>query len=458
MPFFSSSRLSETHVLPQPDGPAMMERTVFGNRLPCRDSWEIASSPVFMRVGRFGFNVGRVYAERLKDYRINLVFVNVVMYQELGANFHTSSHLLGPRWLSGFSIPAGTIPGFSQVGVVEDDAAGRRVFSRILRFPRPCIPALLNSHLISPSSVLRTSLLDRPYLRTLSTPTCPTLLNSGIKGTPRVRQRGMANAFRVIAVLWARNREPLLVRYSSEAREPGQRTTDLFSSSPDFCTFRLQMGNTNRLSPPTEANRVRLPADDATDRWVFSTMRSGAAPYSPRFTRIGSQDLDVNSHPNLATSLYPTDTDNTRHARRKYRAIRNSTRLQHLRLTRAVIAEISCEIANQGIPFRRPVTGTTQFPPHILNHVFVETILYNFKNGMDPRVQGQEAIYNATQTTIPYRGFEPGTSWSVHASEISLKEIDDFLYCCSRRVFSWISRFPHLCIPVLLFTHLASPS
>ncbi|KAJ8895952.1 hypothetical protein PR048_001293 [Dryococelus australis] len=36
--------------------------------------------------------------------------------------------------------------GFSLVGIVPDDAAGRRVFSGISRFPRPFVPALLHTH------------------------------------------------------------------------------------------------------------------------------------------------------------------------------------------------------------------------------------------------------------------------------------------------------------------------
>ncbi|KAJ8878503.1 hypothetical protein PR048_019081 [Dryococelus australis] len=44
-------------------------------------------------------------------------------------------------------------------GIAPDDAADRRVFSRISRFPCTCIPALLRSSLASPSSALRTSLL-----------------------------------------------------------------------------------------------------------------------------------------------------------------------------------------------------------------------------------------------------------------------------------------------------------
>ncbi|KAJ8876970.1 hypothetical protein PR048_021422 [Dryococelus australis] len=55
------------------------------------------------------------------------------------------------------SIPGGVTPGFSPVGIVPDDAAGRLIFSGISRFPRPFIPALLHTHLASPSSALKTS-------------------------------------------------------------------------------------------------------------------------------------------------------------------------------------------------------------------------------------------------------------------------------------------------------------
>ncbi|KAJ8872333.1 hypothetical protein PR048_025937 [Dryococelus australis] len=72
-------------------------------------------------------------------------------------------------------------------------------------------------------------------------------------------------------------------------------------------------------SPPTKANRVQSPGrvtpgsshvgivpDDAAGRRVFSgiscsipSLHSGAAPYTPHFTHIGFQDLDVNSRPDL---------------------------------------------------------------------------------------------------------------------------------------------------------------
>ncbi|KAJ8881510.1 hypothetical protein PR048_017992 [Dryococelus australis] len=57
------------------------------------------------------------------------------------------------------SIPCGIAPGFSNVRIVPDDAASRRVFSEISRFPCAFIPALLSTRLTSPSSSLKTSLL-----------------------------------------------------------------------------------------------------------------------------------------------------------------------------------------------------------------------------------------------------------------------------------------------------------
>ncbi|KAJ8888177.1 hypothetical protein PR048_007664 [Dryococelus australis] len=76
-------------------------------------------------------------------------------------------------------------------------------------------------------------------------------------------------------------------------------------------------------SPPTNANRVRFSVeaapgfshvgivpDDAAGRWVFSGISRfprlcipALLPHSPRFTLIGSQDLDVKSRPNLSTPL-----------------------------------------------------------------------------------------------------------------------------------------------------------
>ncbi|KAJ8866215.1 hypothetical protein PR048_032058 [Dryococelus australis] len=67
--------------------------------------------------------------------------------------------LLASRYGEPDLIPGRGQSGFTQVGIVPDDAAGRRVFLGISRFPCPCIPALLLTHFVSPSSTLKTLLL-----------------------------------------------------------------------------------------------------------------------------------------------------------------------------------------------------------------------------------------------------------------------------------------------------------
>ncbi|KAJ8866860.1 hypothetical protein PR048_032721 [Dryococelus australis] len=59
--------------------------------------------------------------------------------------------LLASHHVEPVSIPGGINPGssHSHVGIVTDDAVGRRVFSGISRFRRPCISALLHTHLTS---------------------------------------------------------------------------------------------------------------------------------------------------------------------------------------------------------------------------------------------------------------------------------------------------------------------
>ncbi|KAJ8878236.1 hypothetical protein PR048_018813 [Dryococelus australis] len=47
------------------------------------------------------------------------------------------------------SIPGGVAPGFPHVGIVPDDAADRRVFSGISRFPSPLNSGVLHTHLVS---------------------------------------------------------------------------------------------------------------------------------------------------------------------------------------------------------------------------------------------------------------------------------------------------------------------
>ncbi|KAJ8893333.1 hypothetical protein PR048_005924 [Dryococelus australis] len=71
-------------------------------------------------------------------------------------------------------------PGFSHVGIVLDEVAGRRVFLSISITPRHCIPALLHFHLVSPSSTLKTPSLKAAQISPLHSKLFP---NCTLKST-----------------------------------------------------------------------------------------------------------------------------------------------------------------------------------------------------------------------------------------------------------------------------------
>ncbi|KAJ8875442.1 hypothetical protein PR048_023337 [Dryococelus australis] len=89
-----------------------------------------------------------------------------------------ASHLCEPC-----SIPGGVAPGFPHVRIMPEDATGRRVFSGISCFHRPCIPALFHTHLAPPSSSLKTSIISSA--QNLSTP--PSNSESGTRPVPEPR-------------------------------------------------------------------------------------------------------------------------------------------------------------------------------------------------------------------------------------------------------------------------------
>ncbi|KAJ8881162.1 hypothetical protein PR048_017635 [Dryococelus australis] len=74
--------------------------------------------------------------------------------RQVTSDEHTMVRLLASHLDEPGSVPAAFAPRLLHVGIVPDDAAGRRVFSKISRFPHPLIPALLHTHVASPSSAL----------------------------------------------------------------------------------------------------------------------------------------------------------------------------------------------------------------------------------------------------------------------------------------------------------------
>ncbi|KAJ8871730.1 hypothetical protein PR048_028066 [Dryococelus australis] len=89
-------------------------------------------------------------------------YITLIGSQELGImsrpNFSTPAFPQQLNTKSATNI-SGVAPGFSHLRIVPDDTAGRRFFSGISHFLHPFIPALLHTHLTSPSSALKTSIL-----------------------------------------------------------------------------------------------------------------------------------------------------------------------------------------------------------------------------------------------------------------------------------------------------------
>ncbi|KAJ8873833.1 hypothetical protein PR048_024669 [Dryococelus australis] len=90
-----------------------------------------------------------------------------VLFKERRSRGVVVVRLLASHQVEPGSIPGGVAPGVSHVGIVLVDVAGRRVFSEISSFPRPCIPAPLTL-LTSPSSALKTSSLRASHISSLT--------------------------------------------------------------------------------------------------------------------------------------------------------------------------------------------------------------------------------------------------------------------------------------------------
>ncbi|KAJ8867138.1 hypothetical protein PR048_033002 [Dryococelus australis] len=106
---------------------------------------------------------GRHKSLTMETLGLNSARSSITMQSKVAAVFHGEGgssdgkvvRLLAPHLREPGSIPGGVAPGFLYVGIVPDDAAGQRIFSGISCFPCPCIPALLHTHLASPSSALK---------------------------------------------------------------------------------------------------------------------------------------------------------------------------------------------------------------------------------------------------------------------------------------------------------------
>ncbi|KAJ8870236.1 hypothetical protein PR048_029256 [Dryococelus australis] len=220
-----------------------------------------------------------------------------------------------------FQSLVGASHGFSQMGTVPDDASGRRVYSGISRFPRPYIPALLHTHLTSPSSGVKYPISDlnstRPRRKhctpcayrsdkALGVPVSvaridPSLLDLGLHPTLNRLREVIAEEFA------SRCLATLLITGAAVAER------SCYSPSTK-ANWALHLSPPPPPPPPSGYSHVGIVSDDAAGQRVYS----GSPVPPPRafsfgrpsvlilVTLIGSQDLAIKSRPNLFTHLLIT--------------------------------------------------------------------------------------------------------------------------------------------------------
>ncbi|KAJ8888332.1 hypothetical protein PR048_007819 [Dryococelus australis] len=227
--------------------------------------------------------------------------------------------LLGYRLGETGSISGVVAPAFLYVRIMSDDGAGRRNFLGISRFPRSCIPSLLHSHLSSPSSALKTSMLRAAQLFQLSkhsyTPTIYLLHKKLINAAHRAAGK-LAEQVTVASDVAGGPQFPR--RYKSSP-PPGWREEGLCRGSSGIVP-----GNTSRGYPRSHG------LEDEVERslWLRATcLRVPTLNSSPANTYdehgLGFGFLE-NSFVNHATRLAPRRTGlDSRQGRYRMFACRN---------------------------------------------------------------------------------------------------------------------------------------
>ncbi|KAJ8874234.1 hypothetical protein PR048_025077 [Dryococelus australis] len=194
-------------------------------------------------------------------------------------------------------------PPGSHMVIVLDDATDPRDFSGLSRFLRPCIPALLNTRLASPSSTF----------------------NNSTPGDEISRL-----AFKLVTMSLKLKEHPVSLRDTAELLcLLGKSYREIGLASTLYLIFPIRVGQQRittgghhggvvvRLLAFHQGEQGFIPGVDTPDcsrRCPWSAgflgdlpfpppLHSGATPYSPRYTPIGLQDLAVKSRPNLFVPL-----------------------------------------------------------------------------------------------------------------------------------------------------------
>ncbi|KAJ8893489.1 hypothetical protein PR048_006087, partial [Dryococelus australis] len=193
--------------------------------------------------------------------------------------------------------------------MLPDDAAARRVLSGISRFPRTCIPLLLRSHLISPSSALKSSM------------TCNHAIKARIVLVGRQDLAAAETERGSCEIRYPAAQERVLFTAALDNSGPSFATKDVLS--PDILgpDTRCQGGvslarrdNAPQLLAPVIGAGTHVSSNSASAenagrcRWSVGflgdlpfppPLHSSAVPFSPRLTLICSQDFVVKSSLNL---------------------------------------------------------------------------------------------------------------------------------------------------------------
>ncbi|KAJ8891739.1 hypothetical protein PR048_004274 [Dryococelus australis] len=238
----------------------------------------------------------------------------------------------------------------------------------------------------------------------------------------------------------------------------------LFQIGVSYLSIFYPIRNRRSLSrfrcPTEQANRVRFPVGSSRisacrDRagrsrcsagflgnLLFSPhYHSGGAPYSPRFTPIGSQDLDIKIHA-LISPLHLRGYLNT-----------GVKQLATLRAP-ATHASKMASLASNMLDHRSPISVQQQPTCQPVGKLQQHAHPANETQGSFPELHGDRGgvVVRLLVRHLGELGSIPGG-------------VAPLIFSCAvpdgasgRRVFSGISRLPRPCIPALLPTHLASPS
>ncbi|KAJ8888091.1 hypothetical protein PR048_007578 [Dryococelus australis] len=195
--------------------------------------------------------------------------------------------------------------GFPHVGIGPDDVAGRRVFSGLSRFPRPCIPGMLRPHLASPPRSFNNpaDLSKFPGQRDGINICCGACRRSSLMTMIVVPRSNKSSVIPLLAASPLRGRKGVTsacIEFKP-ARGLGGRAVSLLASQPSRTGF-IPRSDQSRIFGRRETHRTMVLICEFSRGFPVSP----ALPFRrcsvlTSITLIGSEDPAVKSRPYLYT-------------------------------------------------------------------------------------------------------------------------------------------------------------